>query len=55
MALLNAVLSYHALTIWMMWILFVSACAGVILAVVGWYVILPLIRRSGRKDNSDPQ
>jgi hypothetical protein len=54
MSLFTAALTYQdaKLTlIRILWILTVCTSAGVILALVGWYVIVPLIRRrSGRRD-----
>ena len=55
MSLFSAALTYQdeKLTlIRILWILTVWAFAGVILALVGWYVIVPSIRRrSERKDD----
>jgi hypothetical protein len=53
LCLLNGVLSYedHELTFSrILRILVVGACAGVAVALVGWFVILPPLRRRNRKE-----
>jgi hypothetical protein len=38
--------------LWMLWNFTVCTLGGLVMALVGWYVILPpILRRSRRKDN----